>query len=316
MANKPRGPRRVKLVFHGIDNKHDPETLGVIDRENPVLKWLTEAIDVDIDDAGGIDQREGYALAISGTQHSGWSRGSSAAYFVEGAVLKQLDPALSVVALLSLSTNDRMRFVDAGVAVVFTNGTDIGTIINGSASLLGAQTTEFKATMPAGQCIAFLNGCLYVAAGDKIYRSDAYDLEAMDERWSLTPLPGYISMLAAVDDGLWVSYGDETRFFKDGIIPESLVMEGPPGSAVYGTDVLTSGAFFEGLQASGDAVVWRASQGICIGGKGGVWENLSEDTYSPKLGVSGAAIVRHSKGQVHYIGLASGVTDAYNEHTT
>jgi len=307
----------VTLKFAGVNNVSPPDSLGVFeDTRVPLLRWLTAMQNFDAGEDAEATVREGFALALAGSAHSGWSTaGSDRAFFVESAALKQF-LGTSATSLLTLSTNDRTVFVEVNNGVVFTNGTDIGFIDASGASLFGAVTTEFKRRMPAGQHLAFHNGRLWVAVGSILYRSDAYNIEQYDERTGVLPMPADIEMLKAVQSesggGLWLAYTGKTAFLQGGdeafkdVVPYGAV----PHTATHGK------AEWFGVQGlSGNIVVWRSSRGVCVGDETGRMINMSEGSVALKPGTEGAAIIRHSGGGTHFLSTVRAPGSEYNIYT-
>lgn len=300
----------ITLKFGGVNNRLDPAVLGRIkDLRSPVLTELVEASDVDLGDRMEVAVREGYLRKVSGALHSGWSTpDGTRAYCVEAGVLKQF-LGTSVASLLTLSTNDPCVFEEVNSVVVFTNGTDIGLIDAVGASLFAAPTGQFKRAMPAGQALAFYDGRLWVASQNVLTRSDPYDIEQADERLADIPLPGIITMLTPVDDGLWVGYGDVTAFLKGG---DEAYSEVAPYDAIAGT-VCRGKAEWFGLEGiTGNVIAWRSSRGVCLGGSGGRFVNLSEEQVAMPSGDTGAAMLRHFQGRTHYVSAVRGTKTAYN----
>ena len=53
-----------------LDNRHDPIRLGIITDDEPMVRFLTEAQNVDIDDNFRATTRDGRTLRYAGTPHS------------------------------------------------------------------------------------------------------------------------------------------------------------------------------------------------------------------------------------------------------
>ena len=299
--------------FGGVNNIQDPATLGEVESPRaPVLTELVSAENIDLGDREEAAVREGYALAYSGAPHSGWNtRDYSRAFLVEAAKLKQFFSNGTSANLLTLSNNDPCVFEEVNEIVVFTNNTDIGYISPEGAAFFSAPSEQFKKSMPAGQNLAFYGGRLWVAYKNTLVRSDAYDIEARDERLSDIPLPGHIHMVAAVRGGLWVSAGETTAFLPEGDAAYKVVA---PYAAIAGTDVPVPAGTL-GAEEGEDAVIWRSTRGVCLGSANGTFVNISEDTTSLKPGRSGAAMLRQTEGQVHYISTARDTQAEFNRRT-
>lgn len=304
----------VTLRFAGVNNVQDAAVLGrFADPRVPVLTELTEAQNVDLGDRLEVVMREGYARTYTGTPHSGWStKDHTRAYVVEAGVLKQFFGS-TTSALLTLSNNDPAAFAEVNNIVVFSNGTDIGVIDSAGASLFAAPSGRpFKAAMPAGQCVAFYAGRLWVAHGSTLTRSDAYDIEARDERLSDIPLPGRITMTVPVSGGLWVSAGNSTAFLKGG---DEAYDNTVPYPALLGSALQGEAEWFGIKGITGEVAVWRSSRGVCLGTSDGAFFNLSEDVVAMKTGVAAAAMLRQAQGKIHYISTARSTAAEFNKFT-
>lgn len=304
----------VTLKFGGVNNVLPPEVLGEYDDvRKPVLHRLTSALNVDIDDALGFAVREGFTEVLTSVPHSGWAvEGGNRAFFVEDGVLKEFLGSSSVD-LLTLSSNRAMSYTQVNEVVVFSNRDEIGYIDSAGAALFSTPTDQFKRATPAGQALTFFNGSLWVANGDIVTRSDAYAIEQCDERFCDIPLPGQITLLHGVPSdvggGLWVSYGNSTAFLRAG--EEAFKLIAPYG-AILGTAVAAKAEWFGVEGFSENVVVWRSDRGVCIGDSNGRFANLSEGRVSMKPGDTGAAIMRHSKGCVHYLSTVQGTHTEFN----
>jgi hypothetical protein len=307
--------------FRSVNNVDDPSVLGrYADARSPVLTDLVEAVNVDLGNKLEADVRQGFVQAYSGTPHSGWATADGKrSFFVEGGVLKEFDGSTATT-LVSLSTDEPCEFCEANNVIIYSNATDIGYIDSTGANeftepaeVTAAADTDivFKAIMPAGHLLAFYNGSLWVAHDNVVTRSDAYDLMARDERYSDIPLPGEVTMLTPVDDGLWVSDGRTAAFIQEG---ETSYLETAPYGAILGTAVEGKAEWLGVQGVSGKVVVWRSARGVCVGGNGGRFLNLSEDTVALKGGDLGAAMLRHANGQIHYVSTVRQTDDAYNPH--
>lgn len=304
----------VTLKFAGVNNVLPPDILGAFeDARVPLLRYQTRVQNIDIGNAQEASVRQGYVLAVAGVPHSGWAyEGSSTALFVEDSVLKQFD-GTSTADLLTLSTNDTAVFAQVNSVVAFTNGTDIGFIDSTGAHLFQEAPDQFKHKMPAGQALAFHNGCLWVAAGSVVYKSDAFNIEQYDERTAHVPFPAEVSMLQSVKDetggGLWVSYKGCTAFLAKG---DESFRDIAPYTAIAGTAVPGKAEWLGDVGLTGNIVMWRSDRGVCAGDAGGRFVNLSEGRVAMKPGTAGASMLRQAGGAVHFVSAVRSPSTEYN----
>jgi hypothetical protein len=113
--------------FSGLRNDVTPERFSAAD--------LAVANNIDIDRTGRLARRLGYAPAgdITGPAHSVWcDRQGDAAYFAQGAVLKQLNADLSATTLKTLAVASPISFTKVNDRVYYSNGVDTGVIGQGA----------------------------------------------------------------------------------------------------------------------------------------------------------------------------------------
>ncbi|MGC9239766.1 MAG: hypothetical protein ACP5D5_08905, partial [Acidithiobacillus sp.] len=117
-------------AFTGINNRLPPERLQTSE--------LVAAVNVDIDDSGGVRTRQGYTSVLGGRCHSIWSQGNTC-LFVQDEQLMQLLPDLKPVPLgVTGLTSDRpLYYVMVNGTVYFSNGVITGAVQNGAARSWG-----------------------------------------------------------------------------------------------------------------------------------------------------------------------------------
>jgi hypothetical protein len=100
--------------------------------------------------------------------------------------------------------------------------------------------------MNPGHLIEWFNGRLHVARGSEIWHSDAVYPGSTDERKNFKQLGGYISMMRAVKDGVYVSNSKET-YFMAGLDPsEASLVKVADYPAILGSDVKIDGDHWAG----------------------------------------------------------------------
>lgn len=104
-------------AFKGLNNVTDPLRAGVL--------WQSRADNIDIDQTGAVQSRDGYTLVSSGTYSGIYSTiDFTRAYLVDGGSLKTIE---GVVLKTGLST-DQMQWAEVNDHVYFSNGKDSGVI--------------------------------------------------------------------------------------------------------------------------------------------------------------------------------------------
>lgn len=166
--------------------------------------------------------------------------------------------------------------------------------------------TQHVEPPPAGSMMAYLGGRLYVAVGNVLYYSEPYAPEWFRTAYSFKPFPAEITLLAATEDGLFVS-ADRTYYLL-GLDPEQQELQiksdakAVPGTlaAVPWDDITTGG---EDALINGDALFWLSDRGVMLGGAGGWLRNVTRNRLRIPNSDKGAGVIRHHNGMAQYIGL-------------
>jgi hypothetical protein len=114
--------------FAGVNNRR-PDTALL--RGEDEAHWLKDAVNVDLDNAGGLRRRQGYRRVVEGVRtHSIWS--GKRTFYMERDCLYQLkgtwdNPATEEI-LYDLTPDAPMSFADIGEDTYFSNGYEIGVI--------------------------------------------------------------------------------------------------------------------------------------------------------------------------------------------
>lgn len=171
---------------------------------------------------------------------------------------------------------------------------------------------------PAGQALAVHAGVMYVAEGDVIWASDQYNLERFRMSRRFLRLPGYVTMVKSVDDGLYAATADATWFFA-GTDPEEMrARQVLDVGAVPNTCVTLDSAERaepdEKDAQSRPAAMWMSSDGVIYGDAAGNVTKVTMDDYGIPAGTAGAAVLRARDGSVHYVVTTRGNASAGNAH--
>ena len=277
---------------------------------------LVQAVDVDIDHTGRVTTRKGYRKIRPGNIHSIWCKGKLC-LFGDGRGLYRLHDDLSATKLADLQTDRPIDFEDVNGTVVFSNGVDLGFVESGTVvwpDVPKVGALPVVAT-PAGQLLTFYNGALLVAAGDQLVTTLAYNLEAVHVTEGFAPMGSIITMLQAVDDGVWLSSSDAVYFLSGPGYDEITFRKILDEPAIFRTSQLSDASLLGGDHQMIGKVVWFATtRGIYIGGNSGQLIPVSEGIVSIGSGSGGAGVIRNQQGQVHYLASISGVQGAVNPY--
>jgi len=217
--------------------------------------------------------------------------------FVQGADLKRLNPDYTATTVISGVGSARMVYVDMAGTVYLTNGTLIGFIRDGAFNLFPDPQQTYKSPMVPGHLIEYFNGRLYVARDSEIWFSDPMALKRTDMRRNFKQLPSRITLLSAVEDGIYVSNLERTYFMGGGDPGEAILIDKANYPAIPHTAQKIDAARIGGLGFSGPAVLWASRMGICLGGNQGQFKNLTEEHFQiQRKPSSGGSIIRKKDG--------------------
>jgi hypothetical protein len=286
-------------AFRGKNNVADPTR--ILPSEG--ASYLSEALNVDIDNEFMLHRRKGYEDPVypAGSVHSLYSHAGTC-LFVQGGDFKKLRPDYSSETIREGVGTARMSYAGVQDRIYHTNSSVIGYVKDGFSYEFPAPNQAFKSRMKSGQLIEWFNGRLYVARGGILWFSDPMSPGQTDERRNFKNLGGYISMVRAVRDGMFVSNGRAT-YFLSGLDPQELSMvKVDDDPAIFGTDAIIDGGLAGDGSVAGRVILWLSPGGICLGAAEGVFRKISKDYYRPLISFTGASIVRkNERGFYQYL---------------
>ena len=128
--------------------------------------------------------------------------------------------------------------------------------------------TQFGMPPPAGQLLEYHNGRIYIANGNILWATQPLRYGLTKPARDFFQFPDYITVLKAVDSGIYICSGDKT-YYIDGIDTANLQQdEILPYGGVYDTGIKVPNF---------DAVAWFSHRGIVLGGEGGKTFNIMDD---------------------------------------
>ena len=253
--------------FGGIDNVNLPTDMEQIDDTGHTY-YFQSMNNFDITNKRTIQRRNGFHVIHSfDSLHSLWSDGNNCFFMNQNSIYK-LNQDMTYTVLSSGFGPRRMNYAAAYNKIYFTNETEIGYIEENTVISLSLPSDSFKLSMPPGHLIEFYNHCLYVAVGNIVYCSDPTVLSQYDERYGLIPFKQRITMLKAVDDGLWISDANNIYFLSGNNITDFSVSV-KTDYGVKERSAIEIDNTFVGIDAVGKSVVMLTNHGIVIGSNGG-----------------------------------------------
>jgi hypothetical protein len=164
------------------------------------------------------------------------------------------------------------------------------------------QTLNKIPPMP-GHIVSHYRGHMLIARDSFLFYSDPYRYHLFDWRQFL-PIGARLTMVAPVKDGLFIGTPEAT-YFAGGTSPDKMELISVANYGVAeGTLVYVDKKDTPYLaRVPGDVfAVWTSPQGVCIGGDGGFFLNLSGDRMDlGQLTERGAAVAITMRGSLQYI---------------
>jgi len=288
--------KRIFAGATGLITKTDPVRAG-IDWKS-LLVDLPVAVNIDISDSYRPGRRKGYVQKVSTPAHSVFCDGGHC-LLVCGPYLCRLASDYSMIPIHTLMFPDaKMRYVQVGDEIYFSNTHDLGIYENGAVKAWAAGETpenwqqagyNFQDPLPARH-LEYYNGRLFLAYSNYVIYSQEWAYSWFDRLHNTLPFRGKVRMIRRTTDGLYVG-NDQGVFFCGGAGPDEFmvrqVAQEPP---IEHTDVRVRIEDF--LESSGEAAMWTSKAGVCFGGPQGMYINLTEDRVDLPPALKGCAVVK------------------------
>jgi hypothetical protein len=203
--------------FLGTDNTSDLVSVS-IPRKAGIFFYKLD--NVDIDDNGKPHRRDGYGNPIySGSSIRSLWANDKIRLFADDTNLKYMNADNATFNLVSgISLTDVFSYVENGDLIYFASDSIIGYIDADTATPnpFPDPAQDFKTRMVGGQILEFYNSRLYAANGCNLFFSDATVPTRMDTRKNAIAFPSRITMVKAVDNGIYVSDSNYVYFESGG----------------------------------------------------------------------------------------------------
>jgi hypothetical protein len=304
-------------AFKGLKNTVSRERLGPDE--------LERAINIDIDDAGQIRRRRGYARKLTGSWHS-----------LRTFTLKVLavrDGTLGIVsdgnAFTSLGVfvgSRPLAYTEVNGEIYFCNNEASGVVRNDDTVDAWGQTSgqglwlspvidETPTLGPVagallgdpmkGSCIEAFKGRIYIADGKTLWATELFRYHLVNRTRGFMQFEHEITLVMGVDDGMYVGTTGGLYFIKGvfGAFELSIINNDGviPGSGQFVPAELVHPQARNAPVPSGAAAVFMTSGGILAGFDHGTCFNLTLGTVVFPGGVTAAALFRQDSGANHYV---------------
>ena len=323
MASQPPDlPESIVLgQFAGIKNTVSEERLAQGE--------LSAAVNVDIDDAGQLRRRRGYARRATGSYHS-LKKLRGQTLVVKDGVLGYVRSDFSHEGLTNVG-EEPLTYAEIADVIYFASSTVSGKIVSGQVLPWGAEVSpgqwispviaptptmgaisgRLLGAPPVATEIAAYKGRIYLAHKRLIWATELYLYDLVDKTRNFIQTEEDITLLAPTGDGIYV--GTTARvFFLQGTLSQGLkrssVMDAPAvkGSLVYVPQPLVHPSASRGNPVPEDDVpVFMTGRGIVVGLSGGELYNLTQGRVAFPGVESAAALYREDQGANSYVAVAN-----------
>lgn len=295
------------LIFSstkGVNTRVDEARLA-LDFETGECE-LAEGVNITIDQSGRIYRRTGYSLVIAGEYHSVFCDNGPCFVVqerVNDAALMQVASDLSLSGVRSpLTKGLRMSFWQDGPTTYYSNGKENGIIVDGISAPwpdhtnhVGPETSRVFFPAPVGTHINVGHGRMWIFDGKILWFSEPYAYGKFDNARGYIPFHSIGRMVRCVDNGVWVSDSHST-YFMEGTNPAEMVpkVKAPYPMLEWSDSTITVDAIEYGFNWSpGQSLVVISTEGLCLMGPSGEFENLGKKKLlAPPGATKGATLIR------------------------
>jgi hypothetical protein len=312
--------------FDGIKNTALPERLGPRD--------LVRARDVTLDDTGQISRRRGFTLKTPGNAHSLFATSTNLVLGVLNGSLGLVNPDYSFTSLGAAVSSDPseglsgLSYAQLGTQVYYTSDSESGIVdlVGLTAGPWGSETDLWlspvvnpTATLPAiagrllgkppnATSIAYYRSRLLLGVDNILWATVPFTYNFVDKTAGFKQLPGKITMIGSVGDGVYVGTDEGLYFLSGEDYPrwkQDRVMDSPvvPGSMVYipgelGNPPQVPPYADTPLEVS---VAFMTANGFCVASNSGRTVNVTESKIFFPQAISAASMYRRQDGMNQFV---------------
>lgn len=318
MATRPDQPPESIVIgsFEGVRNTSARHRLKP--------EELEQALNVDIDDRGQVRRRRGYALKLVGNFHS-LKRIGARSYVVKDGVLGWASDNYLFTSLGHTAGVKPLSYTTVADTVYFASEATSGKIIDDQVlpwgainndtwlspvitptdtlgELFGKQLTA----PPTASEIAAYKGRIYLAAGRYLWSTELWLYDYIDPTRNFYQFEEDITMLAPMDDGIFVGTEANLWFLKGsqstGLVRSNVLEFGVVRGSLTtapATDVHPGAR--QGVLAESMGAVFMTSRGICAGFDGGEVYDLTKGRVEFPEAQSAAVLYKEDSGVSSYL---------------
>lgn len=320
MAGKPEEPPESIVVsaFAGLRNTVSPERLAPGE--------LELAVNIDIDDAGQVRRRRGQTRKAVGDFHSLWAAPGGRVLVVRDGQLGLLASDYTLTVIDPDAGAAPVGYVEVGDTIFYSSRDVSGKILGDNSRVgwgaqdgstrwvspvvrptetLGAISGRMLAAPPKASLLGAWNGRIYLADGPYLWATELFLFDYVDKTRNFLQFESEITVLAAVDDGIYVGTQDALYFltgqFGKGMVRRTALLSPVVrGSAVRLPTNLTEA----GLKRGGDtfaAVMLLAQAGVITCMSNGQVQNATTGRVEFPVAQEAAAAHREDAGVSSYV---------------
>jgi len=292
-------------TFAGLDNINEGHEVG--------WRRFKEALNIDLTRAGKPRRRLGQTQVSSSNYVSVWSNGEDCLALDSTGNVHQLDDSFASVAtytqLVNYGPHLKLRATRILDNLVFSNGSAIG-LVNASAqeesafdtSDYGDRTFDYSIP-PAFNDIELFAGRCYYAIRDYLYYSVTFGYFKIRLGKDYFRFPDTITMVAKVEDGLFVGTLGKTYFLSNRDPGKAALIKVADVGVIEGTKTYVEGSIIGEGESTELLPVWATTTGFCVGLPNGQVNRVTQKYVTLPQGSLGSAMFRNENGQNHIVSI-------------
>lgn len=283
-------------VCRGLNTQAAPEALGWDSRTGA---WeAARLLDVDVLDGGRrVRRRPGRVRVDSRHWRDAFTAPDGATYAVVEAAICRVLPDLSAVPLVALATPGRVAWTALDDLVFWANGLEKGLVQHGEPAAWGgipypsAAEADRFVSPPAGTVLGAHGGRVWIGDGCMLcFTEGAGGWHFWQDAAAQIEMPGEITMIRSVDDGLYVGTTAGT-YVLAGMDPARMPFRRVSIDPVIPGSDLSVRADDWGRFDPQNAALWTSPRGICLGLSQGLLVNLTTNRVALDVPASEAAAI-------------------------
>ena len=276
----------------GLNTISAPDALPV---DPQTGSWqAARLVNLDVRDGGRrLVTRPGSIRAATGHWRDGYDAPDGRHYAVVDDVLCEVLDDLSTSPIVGLAVSDPVVWASLDANVYWSNGTEAGLLVAGVLMPWGTYTypaaseaARFQGP-PAGTVMCGFAGRVWIGVGSLLYFSTGDDAQFLDSAGGYLEMPAEITMLAPVDDGLYVGTTAGVWFLAgtDPMGGQQVTQVSPDAAVPHSAIAVRSDEVTQKYNPAG-AVIWTSRRGIVVGLSGGIVLQPTKDNVALEVSPS------------------------------